>query len=43
MRVRQGSLRFPTREQAKFDWAHTWMEEGGYPALAESKAQRLLT
>ena len=31
-----------TLEQAKFDWAHFWMEEGGSPALAESQAQRLI-
>ena len=27
-----------TLEQARFDWAHVWMEEGGSPVLAESKA-----
>ena len=32
-----------SREQAKFDWAQTWMEEGGSLDLAESKAQRLLS
>ena len=31
-----------TTEQAEFDWAHTWMEEGGAPVLAEDKAQGLL-
>ena len=29
-------------EQTAFDWAHTLLEEGGAPALAEDKAQGLL-
>ena len=31
-----------TPEQARFDWACVWMEEGGSPAMAENKVQRLL-
>ena len=31
-----------TMEQAEFDWAGTWLEEGVAPALAEDKAQGLL-
>ena len=31
-----------TQEQARFDWAHVWMEDGGSLALAEIEAQRLL-
>ena len=30
-------------KQAKSDWTHTWLEEGGAPALAEDKAQGLLS
>ena len=41
MRVRQNEPEVSTREQAEFDWAHTWME-GISPALAESEAQGLL-
>ena len=26
----------------EFDWAHTWLEDGGMPALAEGWAQGLL-
>ena len=32
-------LGFCTTELAEFDWACTWLEEGGMPALAEDKAQ----
>ena len=31
-----------TREQAEFDWAHTWMEDWGASVLAEDKTQGLL-
>ena len=31
-----------TMKQAEFDWACTWLEEGGAPVLAEDKAQGLL-
>ena len=31
-----------TMEQAEFNWACTWLEEGGAPALAEDKAQGVL-
>ena len=31
-----------TREQAEFELVHTWMKEGGAPALADDKAQGLL-
>ena len=30
-----------TTEKAEFDWAHTWLEDEGAPALAEDKAQGL--
>ena len=30
-------------KQAKFDWAHAWLKGGGAPALAEDKAQGLLS
>ena len=30
-------------EQLEIDWACTWMEAGAVPALAENKAQELLT
>ena len=30
-------------EQFEFDWAHTWLEEGGAPILDEDKAQGLLS
>ena len=32
-----------TQEQHEIDWACTWTELGGVPALAENKAQGLLT
>ena len=32
-----------TSEQAEFNWACTWLEEGGVPVLAEDKAQGLLS
>ena len=32
-----------TREQFEFDWACTWMKDGGTPVLAEDEAQGLLT
>ena len=35
-------LETSTLQQARFIWAHTWMEEGVPPVLADSKAQRLL-
>ena len=31
-----------TQEQARFNWACIWMEEGGLLALVEIEAQRLL-
>ena len=32
-----------TKEQMEFDWACTWLGDGGMPALAEDKAQGLLS